>query len=131
MPELPEVETVKRELSQSILGKTFSSPVLYYKPLIKTDCFLFLEGIKGKEIISIERKGKFLIFHLSENKKLIFHLRMEGKIFIENTESHSLSHLSMFIPFEDDENGLAFYDVRKFGCLYYLNEEEEGPLFHV
>ena len=56
MPELPEVETVKRELSQSILGKTFSSPVLYYKPLINTDCSLFLEGIKGKEIISIERK---------------------------------------------------------------------------
>ena len=131
MPELPEVETVKRELSRLILGKTFSSPVLYYKPLIKTDCPLFLEDIKGKEIISIKRKGKFLIFHLSENKKLIFHLRMEGKIFIENIENHSFSHLSMFIPFEDDENGLAFYDVRKFGCIYYLDEEEEGPLLHV
>lgn len=131
MPELPEVETVKRELCKSILGKTFSSPVIYYKPLIKTDYSLFIEDIKGKEILSIARKGKFLIFHLSGEKKLLFHLRMEGKIFIENTESHSLSHLSLFIPFENDENGLAFYDVRKFGCIYYLNEKEQGPLLHV
>ncbi len=131
MPELPEVETVIRELRPALVGKTFSDPVLLYSPLVKTDCSSFLNTLKGKTILSLSRKGKFIVFHLSEKKKLIFHLRMEGKLFVEKTENHSVKHLTLFMPFEKEEIGLAFYDVRKFGCLYYLNENEEGPLSKV
>ncbi len=131
MPELPEVETVIRELIPLVVGKTFSSPAIYYEPLIKTDKSSFSDGIKGKKILSLSRKGKFILFHLSEEKKLIFHLRMEGKLFIENKKTLSTKHMTLFLPFEDDECGLAFYDVRKFGCLYYLDENQEGPLSNV
>ncbi len=131
MPELPEVETVLRELTPKIVGKTFSDPVLYYAPLVKTDVSSFLTTLKGKRILSLSRKGKFLVFHLSDEKKLIFHLRMEGRLFIEKTMNHSMKHLTLFLPFDKEENGLAFYDVRKFGCLYYLDENEDGPLSNV
>lgn len=130
MPELPEVETVIRELKPNLLHQTFLSPILYYKPVIKTDEEEFLSTLKGKEILSLSRKGKYLIFHLSDRKKLLFHLRMEGKLFIEKKKDYSTSHLTLFLPFESD-TGLAFYDVRKFGCVYYLNEEEDGPLKNV
>ncbi len=131
MPELPEVETVIRELAPLVVGKTFSSPEIYYEPLIKTDKFSFYDDIKGKKILSLSRKGKFILFHLSEEKKLIFHLRMEGKLFVENKKTLSTKHMTLFLPFENDECGLAFYDVRKFGCLYYLDENDEGPLSNV
>lgn len=131
MPELPEVETVIRELRLILVGKTFSNPLLSYTPLVKTDCSLFLNTLKGKTVLSLSRKGKFIIIHLTEERKLIFHLRMEGKLFIEKTADHPLNHLTLFIPFEKEDTGLAFYDVRKFGCLYYLNENESGPLSKV
>ncbi len=131
MPELPEVETVIRELAPFVVGKTFSSPEIYYEPLIKTDKFSFYDDIKGKKILSLSRKGKFILFHLSEEKKLIFHLRMEGKLFVENKKTLSTKHMTLFLPFENDDRGLAFYDVRKFGCLYYLDENDEGPLSNV
>ncbi len=128
MPELPEVETVKRQLEKKVVGKVFSAPVLYVQKRVQSDLSSFQEGIEGKKILSLTRKGKYLIFHLSEKKKLIFHLRREGKLYLAEKERHSLSHLSLFLPFRDDDRGLAFYDVRKFGVVYYLKEEEEGPL---
>lgn len=131
MPELPEVETVKRELEHHLIGETFSVPQLYYSPLVKTDKDDFLSHLIGHQILSLSRKGKFLIFHLSDKKKLLFHLRMEGKLYIEEKESLMKKHLTLFLPFESSDFGLAFYDVRKFGCLYYLSEDEGGPLAHV
>lgn len=127
MPELPEVETVRTELEKRLIGLTFSAPTVYYKRLIQSDYSSF-KTIEGKKILSIGRKGKFLVFHLSEDKKMIFHLRMEGKLFVVDKENHSMSHLSLFIPFESSSLGLAFYDVRKFGVCYLLDESEEGPL---
>ena len=131
MPELPEVETVKRELSSFVINKTFDKPTIYYHPFIKTNEDEFLSQIEGKTILSLSRKGKFLVFHLSGNKKMIFHLRMEGKMFKEDNKNHSLKHLTAYFPFKDVDYGFAFYDVRKFGCLYYLDENDNGPLANV
>ncbi len=131
MPELPEVETVRRELSRFLLGKVFDNPQVLYLPVIKTGKEMFLSSLKGKRILSLGRKGKYLIFHLSEEKKLLFHLRMEGKLFVEKKEGLNQKHMTIFFPFLNDGEGLAFYDIRKFGCVYFLNENEEGPLIHV
>lgn len=131
MPELPEVETVRCELEKSLLGKVFDTPVLAYHPVIKTDEMEFVTSLKGKRVLSISRNGKYLIFHLSEETKLLFHLRMEGKLFVEKKEGLNTKHMTIFFPFMERDDGLAFYDVRKFGCVYYLKEEKEGPLLHV
>ena len=131
MPELPEVETVKRELSSFVINKTFDKPTIYYHHFIKTNEDEFLSQIEGKTILSLSRKGKFLVFHLSGNKKMIFHLRMEGKMFKEDNKKHSLKYLTAYFPFKDVDYGFAFYDVRKFGCLYYLDENDNGPLANV
>lgn len=128
MPELPEVETVKRELTKHLIGITFEEPIIYYAGMIKTPLKEYQSGLKAKTIESLDRKGKFLIFNLNDDHKVIFHLRMEGKLFIVDKKNHSSSHLSMFIPFKNKEEGLAFYDVRKFGVSYYLKKEDLGPL---
>lgn len=128
MPELPEVETVKRELTKTLVGKVLSRPIVNYEKMIKTPLAEYLDGVSHQRITDITRRGKFLILHLSNAHKLVFHLRMEGKMYVVDKEKHSENHLSMFFPFENDETGLAFYDVRKFGVTFYLKEEEEGPL---
>lgn len=126
MPELPEVETVKNVLKDKLIGKKFSSPFIYYDKLLKTDIDFFKKDIAEKKVIDITRRGKFLIIHLSSEMKMVFHLRMEGKIYVVSKDNYSLSHLSLFIPFSDDDEALAFYDVRKFGVLYYLKEEDDS-----
>ena len=130
MPELPEVETVKRELEKVLIGKTFDTPQVYYKPLIHSPYEEYISALKGKKVTHLSRRGKFLLLHLDNDHKLIFHLRMEGKLFVVK-EEHSLSHLSMYIPFLEEEGGLAFYDVRKFGVTYYCKEEDDSVFAHL
>ena len=127
MPELPEVETVKRELSKSLIGRTFSSPVIYNLNCVQTDIDEYKNKVNKSKISSLSREGKFLIIHLENRGKLIFHLRMEGKLFYEEKSKLSTKHLSLYIPLDNDYN-LAFYDTRKFGVTYFLKEEERGPL---
>lgn len=128
MPELPEVETVKRYLEKCLIGKTLDAPVIYWKKIVQSDLQDYSDSLKGHKIIALDRKGKFLIFRLDDSSYLLFHLRMEGKLFLVDKENHSLSHLSLFLPFENDKEGLAFYDTRKFGVTYHLKEGEESPL---
>lgn len=128
MPELPEVETVRRELEKTLLGKTLLSPSVYYEKMIHSDLDDFLRNTDHQKVLSVDRKGKFLLLNLSNGRRLLFHLRMEGKLFVVDKENHSLSHLSLFFPFENENLGLAFYDVRKFGIAMLLKEGEEGPL---
>ena len=131
MPELPEVETVRRELATLLISHRLAKPVLYVEKCVHPDRETYLTGVENKTIIDVKRRGKFLLIELDDDHRLLFHLRMEGKLFVVNKEHHSLSHLSLFIPFADSDMGLAFYDTRKFGVTYYLPKDEEGPLVNV
>ncbi len=127
MPELPEVETVKRELL-NIKNKVLDKPIIYYANCIKTPIDEYENGLVNNWVIDIDRYGKFLIIKLSNNTKILFHLRMEGKLFVVDKNNHSIKHLSLFIPFLNSNDGLAFYDTRKFGVTYLLKNEDKGPL---
>ena len=85
MPELPEVETVRRGLEKLILGKKISSIEIRYPKMIKTDLDEFQKEVPGQIIESMGRRGKYLIFYLTD-KVLISHLRMEGKYFYYQTK---------------------------------------------
>lgn len=128
MPELPEVETVKRELEKIMLNKTLLTPQVFFKGAIKSDYETYLKEINDKTVVSFSRKGKFLLINLNDNQRILFHLRMEGKLFVVDKDDHTTKHLTLFIPFKNDDKGLAFYDVRKFGITQLLKEGELGPL---
>ena len=93
MPELPEVETIKRELEKAILGKKITDVIVNNPKVIKEpkkdD---FVKGLKGKTIKSILRKGKLLILELSSEKSLTIHLKMTGQlIYPGNAEQGRIS----------------------------------------
>ncbi|MFC1709306.1 bifunctional DNA-formamidopyrimidine glycosylase/DNA-(apurinic or apyrimidinic site) lyase [Candidatus Omnitrophota bacterium] len=81
MPELPEVETIRRQLQRSVLGKkiieaTVKKPKIIKEPSVNS----FKKGIKGSTIKKIIRRAKILIFELSSKKSLVVHLRMTGQL---------------------------------------------------
>ena len=79
MPELPEVETVRKGLERLVVGKTIQKvQVLWPKIIEQPETPIFEASLVGETIQSMGRRGKFLIFHL-DHCELISHLRMEGK----------------------------------------------------
>jgi len=81
MPELPEVETIKRQLQKSIVGKKIVAVVTRRPKVIKQPSLkVFKSNIQGSKIKKVIRKGKALILELSNGKSLLVHLRMTGQL---------------------------------------------------
>lgn len=121
MPELPEVETVRRGLEKLILGKKISSIEVHYPKMIKTDLEEFQKELPGQVIQSMGRRGKYLLFHLTD-RVLISHLRMEGKYFFYPNQVLERKHAHMVLHFENGGT-LVYEDVRKFGTMELLAPE--------
>lgn len=130
MPELPEVETVRRVLKKAVQGKKILSADIYWNNIIaypKVEDFK--KKIKNQIIKDIKRYGKWLIFELTDYY-LLSHLRMEGKYFIRNKNDPKEKHHHVFFHLED-EIDLRYCDTRKFGKMYLLEKDniyKEKPL---
>lgn len=116
MPELPEVETVRRGLEKLVKNKKIKNvQVLWPKIIEQPEVPIFEATLIGETIESIGRRGKFLIFHLS-HYEMISHLRMEGKYQYFEKEEPIDKHTHVIFSFEDGSQ-LRYHDVRKFGRM--------------
>lgn len=85
MPELPEVETIKRELKPHIINKKISKIKIQRLDIIGyPSANEFIKNITGKTITNLVRKAKYLIFELDSDKAMIIHLRLSGQLLIWN-----------------------------------------------
>lgn len=84
MPELPEVETIVRDLKKKVLGRTFLDIWTDFSKVIKKpkNFKIFKKNILGKEIKTISRRGKNILFGFSDNKTLLIHQKMTGHILL-------------------------------------------------
>ncbi|GAA0333321.1 DNA-formamidopyrimidine glycosylase [Bacillus carboniphilus] len=125
MPELPEVETVRRTLEQLVLGKTIRTVEVRWPKMIKRpdDAHIFSSKLQGETIHSVGRRGKFLLFYL-DHYTLVSHLRMEGRYGLYSKEEPADKHTHVLISFTD-ETELRYRDVRKFGTMHLFNKGEE------
>ena len=124
MPELPEVETVKRILEPKVTGLKITNVTLIYENLVKSNKEEFLKNLPGATILNLDRVGKHLIFNLDNNYSLVVHFRMEGKFFnLDTLEGNILPSTSLYF---DLSNGtyLLFNDTRKFGVMYLVKTNE-------
>ena len=123
MPELPEVETVKRTLENLIVGKTIEDVEIYYDKMIENvSTSEFKEILKKEKICSLYRYGKYLVF-IFEHVSLISHLRMEGKYFIKDVNEERNKHEHVIFKF-DDNTTLRYHDTRKFGIMALVKSTE-------
>ncbi|SFG08702.1 DNA-(apurinic or apyrimidinic site) lyase [Halobacillus alkaliphilus] len=125
MPELPEVETVRQTLKTLILNKTIDDVSVYWGNIIKNpkDPDEFKRLLKNQSFLDIERKGKFMIFHM-EDLVLVSHLRMEGKFGLYEAEVEKPKHTHIVFHFTDGTE-LRYDDVRKFGTMHVFPKGEE------
>ena len=127
MPELPEVEIVRRTLNLNIKNRIIDSVDIFYEPIIEGNANEFKNKLKGKQILDVERYGKYLIFIFDEFV-VVSHLRMEGKFYYAHDKDGDNDfgplltynkHNHIIFNFKD-HNKLLYNDTRKFGKMKIL-----------
>lgn len=120
MPEMPEVEQVRKTLAPHIIGKTITAVEVMLPRLIKHPTpEAFVEGLLGKTIYEIKRKGKYLILQVGQDQELIVHLRMTGALIAQASHMEAPKYAKIKFTLSDGVN-LWFTDIRTFGTLYLV-----------
>jgi formamidopyrimidine-DNA glycosylase len=120
MPELPEVETIKNELSPWVVGQSFTQVDIADAKLVSpASPEEVRRGLIGQRIESLERRGKYLISHLSNRRSLIMHLRMTGSLLLNPREVNRYTRAIFRLS-----NGqrLVFSDRRRLGVIWLVND---------
>ena len=131
MPELPEVETVKRGLEEFIINENIKKVHLSKFSLRFPWPKDFVAKIVGKKIISIKRRAKYIIIGLSDNYSIIAHLGMSGSYkVLKKSEAQNytiLKHDHLIIDLDNFK--IVYNDPRRFGYIDLTNQEPETHKF--
>jgi formamidopyrimidine-DNA glycosylase len=122
MPELPEVETVVRDLSRLVVGATIRSVEIVHRDLIDGDPDRFARELRGRTIAGISRRAKNIVIDLGDDR-LVVNLGMTGRLLVVDPAEPPPSHPGVRFAL-DDARILLYHDVRRFGRLALLTAEE-------
>ncbi|NJP90128.1 bifunctional DNA-formamidopyrimidine glycosylase/DNA-(apurinic or apyrimidinic site) lyase [Nonomuraea sp. FMUSA5-5] len=119
MPELPEVEVVRRGLAQWVIGREIASAEVLHPRAIRRHvpgADEFTARLKGRAVLSAERRGKYLWLPLSgAGEALLAHLGMSGQLLVVPQDAPPEKHLRVRLRFADGGPDLRFVDQRTFG----------------
>jgi formamidopyrimidine-DNA glycosylase len=127
MPELPEVETVRRQLQASLPGRSIVGVCFTEArpPLLRgISDQEFVDTVRGAGIVAVRRSGKWLIVDLDINRCLVAHLRMTGRWFLRRTGDPEDAYLRSKVTLDNGDE-LRWCDVRKFGTWDLVTDPGE------
>jgi formamidopyrimidine-DNA glycosylase len=125
MPELPEVETVRRGLALKMTGRTILRAELRRPDLRRPFPPALAERLKGAHIGALGRRGKYILIELGEDGLLLLHLGMSGRITAGGPDSAEARHDHVVLTL-DDGTVVRFNDARRFGLVDYMRRGEEA-----
>ncbi|APU71093.1 formamidopyrimidine-DNA glycosylase [Companilactobacillus crustorum] len=123
MPEMPEVETVRRGLNSQVKGRKITNVEIRYPDLITGDVNQFIEFVTDATITDVGRRAKFLLIHLNNGYTIISHLRMEGRYRISADPSAIDKHSHAIFTLDNGQK-MIYNDVRKFGRMQLWNTDD-------
>ncbi len=124
MPELPEVETIRRGLEPLISGRVVAGVGVHFEGSVKHPSPAeFSCGLQDRKIEGMARRGKYLLILLSGEGRLVIHLGMTGALLWVRPPTRNTVHLRAVFYFSGS-NDLYFYDPRKFGKMWLLKKGE-------
>jgi len=125
MPELPEVETIRRDLEGYILGRRILEvEVLWPRTVRDMSPEDFRTRLKGQRIEALGRRGKHLVLELADGEDLVIHLMMSGRLLVEEGCVSPGKYDRVLFRLEGDQS-LRFWDVRRFGWMALVEDAGE------
>lgn len=124
MPELPEVETIRRSLIEKVSGRKIIEVEFLLSRLVKwPSAGEFQAVLTDKTITNLTRRGKYLLFHLDDQRIMVVHLRMTGRLryITRGGEQDKFTRIRFKL---DNGDMLLYADTRTLGTLYLLPQEE-------
>ena len=135
MPELPEVEIVRRGLERHVVGRTIDAVQLLHPRALRRHLAGpddFAAAVKGRQITGALRRGKYLWLPVGEDA-LLAHLGMSGQLLMIDPDQPLSPHVRIRFTFKDGGPDLRFTDQRTFGhmCVVRDGAELPGPIAHI
>jgi formamidopyrimidine-DNA glycosylase len=128
MPELPEVETVRRQLAPEVVGATITSLTVsdprWCTPLAPEELG---DVVVGRHVLALRRRGKYLDWVLEGEVHLLMHLRMTGTLLLEPGEDYAHTRVELTL---DESRRLLFVDPRRFGTGQLVVGDRELDSFY-
>lgn len=123
MPELPEVETIRRSLEPLLTGKRITGvKVILVKALGELTPEMLRGAVLETSIQGVERRGKYLILKLSNDLRIVFHLRMTGRLVFCEADEPSAKYTTLVLELDGGKE-LRFEDTRKFGTVDLVDQD--------
>src|SRR6476620_6695571 len=113
MPELPEVETVARDLRPRLVGATIvGARTNWIRTLRSQDPVAFADGVAGRQVLAVGRRAKLLTVELSGDAALTIHLKMTGQLFVVPAATREDPYVRLVLELADGRE-VHFRDIRK------------------
>ena len=127
MPELPEVENTRQYLLRSgLVGRRLGAPdIAWAKTVHEPSVGEFIEGVAGRTVTDLRRRGKYLIASLDDEQFLVLHLGMTGALRIHDAQREPPPMVRHTFPL-DDGREMRFIDPRKFAHLWLLADPSDA-----
>jgi formamidopyrimidine-DNA glycosylase len=131
MPELPEVETVVRDLRPQLLGRTIRSVRAGRKALRRRWSAAWGPRLVGRRICRVGRRGKWIVLALDDDVHLVIHLGMTGQLRVVPATQARAPHTPFVMALTDGAAQLRFRDVRRFGSVTFYPDSKSLDRFFV
>jgi formamidopyrimidine-DNA glycosylase len=132
MPELPEVETVRRALEPALVGRTIERAEIVDARLTRPEePQLVAAELDGERVAAVERRGKYLVIRFQSRRALLVHLRMTGSFRTTRDGEGDEDPYRRAVVSLDDGSDVAYRDVRRFGTWLLLEPDEVEPYLAV
>ena len=128
MPELPEVESVRRQLEPALVGRSFERVSIDDPRLVRPyEPAEVAAELEGEHVAAVERRGKYLVVRFESGRVLLIHLRMTGSLLRAPNRSLPEDPHRRAVVRLDDGSDVAYRDVRRFGTWLLLEPGEAEP----
>lgn len=115
MPELPEVETVVRDLRPLLVGRVLSDLRRSRQRLRTAWAPKWRTALRGRSVVRIDRRGKWIVIVLDDESRLLVHLGMTGQLRVFEADAPIANHTHLAVTLDSGSSELRFRDIRRFG----------------
>ena len=129
MPELPEVETVVRDLRPRLVGRRVTGVWASRLALRKPWDARWKKRLNGRRVEAVRRRGKWIVIELDGGDRLVFHLGMTGQLTVKPADETRKPHTHLIFGLDEGKDQLRFRDVRRFGSATLFRADEDVEAF--